>query len=54
MSLTDAQIKSFKPQGKRLRHSDGCGLFLDAMPSGKQVFRLAYRNAGKQRTACIG
>lgn len=54
MSLTDSQIKSIKAQGKRLRRSDGGGLFLDVMPSGKKVFRLAYRNAGKQRTAFIG
>lgn len=54
MSLTDAQIKSFKSPGKRLRRSDGGGLFLDVMPSGKKIFRLAYRSVGKQRTAFIG
>lgn len=54
MSLSDAQIKSFKSHGKRLRRSDGGGLFLDIMPSGKKVFRLAYRSAGKQRTTFIG
>ena len=50
MPLTDAQIKSFKPENKRIRKSDGGGLFMDVMPSGKKVFRLAYRFGDKQRT----
>lgn len=54
MSLTDAQIRAFKPSAKRFRRSDGAGLFLDVMPSGKKIFRLAYRSQGKQRTAWIG
>lgn len=54
MSLTDAEVKSFKSHGKRLRRSDGGGLFLDVMPSGRKFFRLAYRSSGKQRTALIG
>lgn len=54
MSLTDAQIKSFKPGKKRVRKSDSGGLFMDLMPSGKKVFRLAYRFDGKQRTLVIG
>jgi len=51
---TDTQVKSFKPKEKRYRRSDGGGLFVDVMPSGRKVFRLAYRNDGKQRTAWIG
>jgi len=54
MPLTDAQIKSFKPENKRIRKSDRGGLFVDVMPSGKKVFRLAYRFADKQRTLVIG
>ncbi len=52
--LTNAQIKSFRPAEKRFRHSDGGGLFIEVMPSGKKIFRLAYRISGKQRTAWIG
>lgn len=54
MPLTDAEIRAFSPQTQRFRRSDGAGLFLDVMPSGKKIFRLAYRSDGKQRTALIG
>jgi len=54
MSLTDTQIRSFKPSSKRQRFADGGGLFLEILPSGKKVFRLAYRFGGKQRTIVIG
>ena len=54
MALTDAQIRSLKAPSKRIRRSDGGGLFLDLMPSGRKVFRLAYRFNGLQRTAVIG
>jgi hypothetical protein len=54
MPLTDAEIRGFSPVKQRFRRSDGGGLFIDVMPSGKKVFRLAYRSNGKQRTAVIG
>jgi len=54
MSLTDAQIRALNAGSKRIRRSDGGGLFLDVMPSGSKVFRLAYRYGGKQRTLVIG
>lgn len=54
MALTDAQIRSFKPKIRRVRKSDGGGLFVDMMPSGRKVFRLAYRFQGKQRTVVVG
>ncbi|MEN0040710.1 MAG: tyrosine-type recombinase/integrase [Pseudomonadota bacterium] len=54
MPLTDATLRKAQPKGKRFRKSDGNGLFVDMMPTGKKVFRLAYRFNGKQRTAVIG
>ena len=54
MPLTDAEIRGFKSEKQRFRRSDGGGLFVDVMPSGKKVFRLAYRSGGKQRTAWMG
>ncbi len=54
MPLTDAEIRGFRSEKQRFRRSDGRGLFLDIMPSGKKVFRLAYRSDGKQRTLLIG
>ncbi len=54
MALTDTQIRSLRPTDKRVRCSDGGGLFLEVLPSGKKVFRLAYRASGSQRTKMIG
>jgi integrase len=54
MPLTDSQIRSFRASEKRFRCSDGGGLFLEVLPSGKKVFRLAYRVAGNQRTKLVG
>lgn len=54
MALTDKEIRSFKPAEKRQKHPDGQGLVLEVMPSGKKVFRFAYRFLGKQRTIVVG
>lgn len=54
MPLTGAKINSLKPKEKRIRCADGGGLYVDIMPSGAKIFRLADRSAGKQRTAVIG
>ena len=54
MTLTDAQIRSFKREGKRFRKSDSGGLYVEVMPSGGKFFRLACRLEGKQRTYFIG
>ncbi|WP_411890790.1 tyrosine-type recombinase/integrase [Yoonia sp. SDW83-1] len=54
MPLTDTQIRSLRASEKRFRCSDGGGLFIEVLPSGKKVFRLAYRVAGNQRTKMIG
>lgn len=54
MPLPDTQIRALQPSQKRLRSSDGGGLFIEVLPSGKKVFRLAYRIHGGQRTKMIG
>jgi len=54
MTLTDTQIRAMQPAKKRVRCSDGGGLFVEVLPSGKKVFRLAYRVHGSQRTKMIG
>lgn len=54
MALTDAQVRSFKPNEKRFRKSDGRGLYLEVMPTGYKYFRLACRLDGKQKTYTIG
>ncbi len=54
MALTDAQIRSLKPEAKRYRKSDSSGLYIEVMTSGAKFFRLACRLDGKQRTYFIG
>lgn len=54
MPLSDAHIRGLKPTEKRFRKSDGQGLFLEILPSGRKIFRLAYRINQNQRTALIG
>ena len=42
-SLTDAVLKSLKPQVKAYKISDGKGLYVMVTPSGTKTFRLDYR-----------
>ena len=55
MALTDTQIKTIKPSGKKAgdKHSDGGGLYLLVKPAGK-YWRMAYRFIGKQKTLALG
>jgi len=43
MALTDAQIKALKPRPARFLVSDGRGLSLDVLPSGKMSWLFRYR-----------
>src|SRR6266542_734481 len=50
MALTDAQIKALKPKASRYRVSDGWGLSLDVLPSGKMSWLYCYRfNAAAEK-----
>ena len=53
--LTDTDCRNLKakPAGKG-RIYDGGGLYLEAMPSGRKVWRFAYRFAGKENRASFG
>ncbi len=52
--LTMAQIRAIKPGKKIKKCSDGEGLYLQVMPTGKMYWRLNYRYAGKQKTLALG
>ena len=55
--LTDADCRALKPDptGKtRPRIYDGGGLFLEAQPSGRKVWRLKYTAAGRETKATFG
>src|ERR1035437_7682541 len=50
MAFTDAQIKALKPKASRYLVSDGRGLSLDVLPSGKMSWLFRYRlNASSEK-----
>ena len=52
--LTDTKIKSLKPTDKMYSVSDGEGLAIDILPSGKKKWTLSYRSGGKQSRKRLG
>ena len=54
MPLTDAQIRSAKPDNKTLKLFDGGGLYLEVAPSGGKWWRLKYRFDGKENRISLG
>ena len=54
MSLTIKTIEGLKPTGKRHRHTDGKGLYLEVTPTGSKLWRFKYRFGGKQKVMALG
>jgi integrase len=54
MALTDAGIKAFKPRAARYMVSDGRGLSLDVLPSGKMSWVYRYRLVGEYGKVTLG
>lgn len=45
--LTDLRIKAAKPKDNPYRLADGEGMYLEIMPSGSKIWRMAYRQANR-------
>lgn len=54
MALTDAGIRALKPRAARYQVSDGRGLSLDVLPSGKLSWLYRYRLEGKYGKVALG
>ena len=54
MPLTDTQVRALKPRDKKKKFSDGGGLYVEVLPSGRKTFRLTYRQDGRQRDIRLG
>jgi integrase len=54
MSLTDARVKALKPTTSRYLETDGRGLSMDVLPSGKKTWIFKYRRNGKQERMTLG
>lgn len=52
--LTDAKIKSLKPEGKQYKRADRDGMYLLVYPSGSKVFKFNYQFNNRQETLTIG
>ena len=54
MALTDAEIKALKPRASRYMVSDGRGLSLDVLPSGKMSWLYRYSVDGTRGKVALG
>ena len=54
MSLSDSQVKALKPTDKRYSKSDGEGLSIDVMPTGKKSWTLELVKHGKRTRKKLG
>lgn len=54
MPITDAKIKGLKPNAKRYMVTDGNGLSLDVLPSGKMSWLYRYWFNGRQERVTLG
>ena len=54
MPLTDAAIRTAKPEAKPRRLFDEKGLYLELTPAGGKLWRLKYRFEGKEKRLALG
>jgi integrase len=55
MALSDTTLRTLKPADAAVCKSDGGGLYIEVMPTGKKRWGLKYRTlAGKQETVRLG
>lgn len=54
MALTDIQIKNAKTPAKKIKFTDGAGMYLLLHPNGSKYWRMQYRFDGKKKTYAIG
>ena len=55
MALSDTKLRNLKPADKVFSESDGGGLFVEVLPTGKRRWGLKYRTpTGKQETIRLG
>lgn len=52
MALTNIQIKNVKTPEKKIKLTDGAGMYLLLHPNGSKYWRMQYRFDGKQKNLC--
>lgn len=53
-NLTAAAIKAIKPTGKKTKHYDGDGLYLEVTPAGSYIWRFRYKISKVEKLLTIG
>jgi len=54
MPLTDAKVRTAKPEAAPIKMADGGGLYLEVRVTGAKLWRYRYRIAGKENVFAIG
>lgn len=54
MPLTDAKVRTAKPDAAPIKMADGGGLYLEVRTTGAKLWRYRYRIAGKENVFAIG
>lgn len=54
MKLNDTKLRNLKPKDKVYRLSDGGGLYIEVMPTGRKSWYVAYALDGKRKQINIG
>ena len=54
MPLTDAKIRTTRPEAKPIKLTDGGGLYLEVRPSGGKLWRYRYRIGAKENVYALG
>ncbi len=55
MALSDTKLRTLKSADKVFSESDGGGLYIEVLPTGKKRWGLKYRTlTGKQETIRLG
>ena len=54
MALTDLQLKQASPKERDWKLSDGGGLYILVRPNGAKLWRMKYRQHGKEKKLAFG
>lgn len=54
MALTDLQVKQATPRKREWKLSDGGGLYILVRPNGSKLWRMKYRQLGKEKKLSFG
>ena len=54
MALTDLQVKQATPRERDWKLADGGGLYILVRPNGAKLWRMKYRQHGKEKKLAFG